>query len=254
MPDFPLVAIGIITFNRPDEIRETLYSLTQYITYTGDVTVVIADDCTPGRYLRDLEAWWRVYGNGWRLKTLPTPRNGGWGVNANNLIRYAFETERAAYLYQQEDDYVLRRPLDLSAGVALMQTAPQVGMLRYRATAGAPMVYHQQESDVRAWLPNYREYLGYTLGHMTWLELKPQSQSLWLYSNGPHLKRAEFHGVYGLYPEGLKLGATEEAYAHTVKDMMQMHPAVPGIAVLPEWIYMHFDHIGVSFQHGEFDK
>lgn len=254
MPDFPPVAIGIITFNRPDEIRQTLLSLANYLFYSGPVTVVIADDCTPGRYLRDLEIWWAQHGKGWHLKTLPTSRNGGWGRNANNLIRYAFEIGKVTYLYQQEDDYVLRHPLDLDVGVALMQVVPRVGMLRYRATAGVPMLYQQQETDVQAWLPGYREHLGYTLGRITWLEILPQSPTLWLYSNGPHLKRFDFHGLYGMYPEGLKLGETEESYAHVVKDMLNLHPGAPRIAVLPEWIHMHFDHIGVSFQGGEFDK
>lgn len=77
MLNFPSLIIGIITFNRPDEIRETLYSLTQNITYAGDVTVVIADDCSPGNYLRDLESWWQQYGNQWAFKTITTTTNRG---------------------------------------------------------------------------------------------------------------------------------------------------------------------------------
>lgn len=254
MPDYPPVVLGVITFDRPDTIRATLSALAHHLTYSGPLTVVIADDCTPGRYLRDLAQWWEAQGYPWPLKTLSTPRNGGWGWNANHLLEYTFGTQRAGYLFMQEDDYVLSHPLDLDAGVALMETAPQLGMLRYRATAGTPMLYHQREADISAWKPDYREYLGYTLGRVTWLELLPQSPTLWLYSNGPHLKRASFHDVYGLYPERLKLGATEEAYAHIVKDKMLTHPNTPRIGVLPAWVYMFWDHIGVSYQHTERDR
>lgn len=135
-----------------------------------------------------------------------------------------------------------------------MQATPEIGMVRYRATAGVPLMYQQQESIINKWLPDYREHLGYTLGRVTWLELLPQSPTLWLYSHGPHLKQFDFHVTYGLYPEGLKLGVTEEAYAHVVKNMLVNHPSSPKIAVLPEWIHMHFDHIGVSYQGGAFDR
>jgi hypothetical protein len=57
-----------------------------------------------------------------------------------------------------------------------------------------------------------------------------------------------FHAAYGRYPEGLKLGATEEAFAHGVRDRQLRDPAAPGIAVLPEGIPQAFAHIGKSWQ------
>jgi len=38
-----------------------------------------------------------------------------------------------------------------------------------------------------------------------------------------------------------------------VKDMMRSNPFAPVIAIQPEWIAMHFDHIGVTYQHTELD-
>lgn len=252
----PPVTIGVITYKRPDEIRVTINALCNQLTYDGPLRILVSDDASGGGYLRDLKEWWEHKGftllHGWHFEAISTPKNGGWGRNANHLLDVAFAD--CPLLFMMEDDYVLKRPLDLSAGVALMQQEPVLGMLRYRSTAGMPVLYYQRETDIAAYYPDYREYQGYTLGKVTWLELMANSPSLWLYSNGPHLKSREFHGVYGRYPEGMKLGTTEESFAHIVKDMMMTHPATPKIAVLPEWVYMHWDHIGVSYQHTEHDK
>ena len=35
--------------------------------------------------------------------------------------------------------------------------------------------------------------------------------------HGPHLKHRRFHDYFGLYPEGMKLGETEEAFCHQCK-------------------------------------
>lgn len=258
MTTWPHVAIGVITYSRPREIRLTLSALAQHVRYPGRVTVVIADDCTPGSYLIDLHQWWMQSSSpnvlDWGFRPISTERNGGWGRNANHLLKYVFDEIKASYLFFIEDDYVLTRPLDLASGIALMQQEPGLGMLRYRATAGTPVRYQQHETDIRGWLPDYREYRAYVNGKLTWLELLPGSPTLWLYSNGPHLKSRVFHEIYGAYPEGLKLGETEEYFAHMVKEKINSHPNTPKIGVLPEWIYMHFDHVGVSFQHTELDR
>lgn len=253
---WPKIAIGVITFSRPNEIRATIAALIQQVRYAGEVVLIVSDDSTPGPYLRDLEYWYtQAYPRGaWRLKTMSTPRNSGWGKATNGLLHEAFEIEAAKFLLQIEDDYIAHAPVDLNVGVALMEQEPTLGMLRYRATAGAPMHYTQHETDISRWCPDYREYWGYTQAKVTWLELLSTSETLWIYSNGVHLKRREFHGVYGLYPEGMKLGMTEESYAHTVLDMMRCHPNTPKIGIQPEFVLMKWDHVGVSYQGTEYDK
>lgn len=256
MPNFPRLAIGVITFNRPNEIRATIAALVQQVRYAGEVVVIVSDDSTPGPYRRDLEYWWQeTYPrHPWQFKTMSTAKNGGWGRATNGLLREVFEVERVNYLLQIEDDYIAHTPIDLNVGVAVMEQEPALGMLRYRATAGAPMHYAQRETDIHRWCPEYREYWGYTQAKVTWLELLSTSETLWLYSNGVHLKRPEFHGVYGLYPEGLKLGMTEEQFAHNVLDIMRAHPHTPKIGIQPEFVLMKFDHVGVSYQGTEYDK
>jgi hypothetical protein len=74
-----------------------------------------------------------------------------------------------------------------------------------------------------------------------------------VYSHGPHLKTSKFHQYYGPYPEGSKLGETEEKFAHIVKDRLREDPHAPQIAIQPDWVSMRFDHIGTTFQHTEKD-
>ena len=250
--NWPAVCVGIITYNRPKEIRTTISSLMRYLHYSGPLTFMIADDCSPGDYLADLQKWIQEnqYPGYFILES--TAQNGGWGANANHLIRSA--NRQAGLLYMTEDDYVLTRPLNLDVGVSILSSEPGLGMMRYRSTAGVPMIYRQHETLIERYMPNYREYEGFTQARATWLELDPASDTLWLYSNGPHLKRYDFHEVYGLYPEGLKLGTTEEAYAHMVKDRLLTYSGALRIGVQPEWIAMHYEHIGKSYQLTEYDK
>ena len=256
MPDFPAIVIGVITYARPTEIRATITALTQRIHYAGPVTLIVSDDSSPGAYCRDLEYWWSQTfpRHPWQFRTISTARNSGWGKATNGLLREAFDNEKADAIFQIEDDYIAHADINLSAGVALLQQEPTLGMVRYRATAGTPMLYYQRETDISAYCPEYHEYLGYTQGRMTWLELLPNSPTLWLYSNGAHLKKRDFHDLYGMYPEGLKLGQTEEAMAHLCKDTMLVHPIAPKIGIQPEFVYMRWDHVGVSYQHTEHDK
>lgn len=243
--NFPPLNIGVITYNRPHEIRDTLTSLFQHLHYSGQTTLYIADDSSPSDYRSTLSDWLRNY-SPYPFHVLNTGHNQGWGANANNLITTAYKT--APYLYFTEDDYVLHKHLDLSPVVALMEAEPTLAMIRFRATAGMPLLYQGHETDISKYLPDYREYLGYGIGKIQWLELLKESPSLWLYSNGPHLKTAAFHFAHDLYPVGLKLGATEESYAHHVIDNMRTRAGMPKIGILPDWFHMQFEHIASSYQ------
>lgn len=241
--ELPNVCIGIITYDRPKEIRETIAALLDLVVYPSDkLWWVVSDDSTPGSYLKNLKG---VLPKD-RSFLLSTPTRGGWGRNAN-FLRKSVQTK---YLFMIEDDYVLKKKLDLEAAVALMEAKPDIGMVRFRGTGGTHLVLHQLEADID--LPRYRDGLGLP-GKITYLQIDSGSPSLYIYSNGPHLINTEtFIPFYGPYPEGRKLGETEEAYAHTVKDGMR-RPGAPAVVILPEWVSMHFDHIGKSYQNTELD-
>jgi len=253
MPDLPHIAILVITYDRKDILRQTLEALQEKLHYPDDkLHIIVSDDSTGGRYLSDLKRTksyksWGVGG----VEFIETPERSGWGKHVNWALKYIREHYRdVTYVFQIEDDYKLLIDLDLAEGVALLEERPNIGMLRYRGTAGTHCIYHQFESDMG----------DYGYPNLTYLQLDNASHTLWVYSNGPHLKRLiadfgqvpAFHDHYGWYAEGLRLGATEENFAHRVKDGMKLGNA-PAIAILPDWVNMHFDHLGESWQLSEDD-
>lgn len=248
MVDFPPITIVIITYDRYDEIQRTVAALVEHVHYSGKLHILIADDATPGAYVARLKRLKLFKDNG--VDFIPASENRGWGGNVNRALK-AVQTE---YVLMAEDDYVLTQPLDLDPMITLMEAKPRIGLVRLRGTAGTRLVYHQFEHDVSAACPQYQEGVGVT-GKMTYFLIDGGSPDLWIYSNGPHLKRRLFHAYHGEYPEGLKLGATEETYAHRVKDGMQTKPdEAPWIAIMPDWIPMRWEHIGTSYQRGPLDK
>ena len=245
--EWPEITIGIITFNRPVEIVKTIEALRANLYYPEDkLHWIISDDASPNGYLAKLkkQALFKDIG----ARFIDTGINSGWGKNANHLLD-CVETDFHLML---EDDKVLHHPLDLRVGVAAMMEMPYIGMMRYRGTAGDHLILHHMEVNIEKWMPDYQDGVG-AAGHLTYCLLDCGSPALHIYSHGPHLKRRNFHEFYGRYPEGMKLGQTEEAYAHQVKDKMRENGAPP-IGILPEWIPNYFDDIGQSYQGSEWDK
>jgi len=244
--DFPLISIVIITFRRPNEIRKTIASLGRHLLYPQNrLQWIIADDSSGGTYLDDLKNDLKFIPN---LKVISTQTNSGWGANANNALAHC----DGDFIYFQEDDYVLKKDIDLKAAIALMLVNLSVGLIRFDGIAGHRLLLHLAESDISEFYPEYR--LGYgNMGKVNYMLLDRASRETWLYSNRPHLKRKSFHDFYGWYPVGLKLGETEETFAHTVKDGME-RPDAPAIACMSGFVDRWFDDIGVSYQLTDWDK
>lgn len=245
----PDVTIVIGTYNRPREIQLTVEALQANLTYSeGQLRLLIADNHSPGGYINKLKKLpaFKV----WPTEYFVTPETLSWGEKMNG----ALASVQSDYVLYIEDDYVLSAALDLRVGVALLETGRHIGLLRYGGTAGDHVVFHQLESDISTLLPDWRDAMG-GMGKLTYLQFDSGSPTAYLYSHRPHLKHRRFHRYYGLYDERRKLGATEEAYAIRVKAMQQGDNAgAPAIAILPEWIPMKWDHIGVSYQHTEADQ
>ena len=246
--DLPQIAIQICTYNRYNEIRKTVEALQKYLIYPKEkITLYICDDSSPGGYTQKLSRL-NLF-KYWTTHMVVTPSNVGWGGNVNHGLANIPEE----IIFFIEDDYVLTKELDLRIGVLLLLEKSHIGMLRYRGTTGTRLVYHQFEANISRWANVFSSawYEGaptvpYTFSY---LHFDGNSPDIWLYSNGPHLKSKSFHDFYGPYPEGLKLGHTEESFAHLVKDKMRADPThAPAIVILPEWIPMWFNHIGKSYQ------
>lgn len=249
----PKIAILIITYNRYNEIKKVKTALDGLVEYDRDrIQYIVTDDCSDTKHIGKVSKLKLFHDTEFNLRK----ERGGWGKNTNDGINYILENHPDIdYVLQVEDDYVLQRTLDLHRAVALLETKPHVGMLRFRGTAGTHCVYHQFESNVSEIYPDYNENYGQTPGRLTYLQLDGGSPTLYIYSNGPHFKRIRnggFHEFYGIYPEGEKLGITEEMYAHHVKDLMKT-PNAPGIAIFPDWVHMHWDHIGITWKDTEDD-
>lgn len=254
--DFPEIAVLIITYARPNEIRITMDALTTFLQYPKEkLHIIVSDDSTGGRYLADIRRNKSYKEWGKTFTTIQTPERSGWGKHVNFALNYIRENlPQVEYVFQIEDDYMLTTTTDLQVGVALLETKPYVGMLRYRATAGMHTIFHQFEADISEYLPDFDESSGQIQGKLCYLQLDSGSHSAYLYSNGPHLKRLSWHSIeqYGLYPEGLPLGETEQSYAMWVKDKMKVDGAY-GIVILPAYVTMKFAHIGHSWKGSEHD-
>lgn len=133
-----------------------------------------------------------------------------------------------------------------------MLAMPYIGMFRYRGTAGDHFVLHHMEVNIFEYLPDYQDGVGMS-GRLCYCLMDGGGPALAIYTHGPHLKRRNFHAFYGKYPEGLKLGATEETMMHQVKSKM-FEPGAPPIAILPGFIANWWDDIGQSWQNTEWDK
>lgn len=248
MKDLPPLSIVIITYDRRSELKQTFEALYKNLYYDGVAKYFIADDCTPGAYresvLHDINQINYIQED---VKFISTPVNSGWGVNANNALLHV-QDDIVLFL---EDDYILRHELDITPYVALLMAHPGIGLIRLDGIAGHKIVCHVNETDISDYAAGYRQ--GVSLpGKLNYFLADHTSRETWLYSNRPHLKHRRFHEFYGKYPEGLKLGDTEESFAHTVKDQMNL-PGAPAIAV-PLDATSYFDHIGISYQHSELDR
>lgn len=248
---WPEVTIQICTYNRPTEIVRTIKALMSAVKYPKDkLKWLVCDDSSPEEY-RIALASTKLF-EALNIRIVTTKHNLGWGANVNNGMA-AIDSD---YIFFVEDDkllYIKSNELNLKLGVALLEKEKHIGMLRYKGTAGTHVILHQMEADITEYGTDHVDGSCGIPERLTYCLLDSGSPSLYLYSHGPHLKHRRFHNFYGEYAEGLKLGRTEEAFCHQVKNKMKDKGA-PCIAVLPQWILPYWEDIGKSYQHTEWDK
>lgn len=256
---WPEVTVMVCTYDRPKEIRRTLESLFNNLRYPADkIRWHIADDGTDvGEYeymldvpyIHDIIDWAsRKYGR-YITSATRTPRK-GWGANVNTALK-AITTD---YVYFTEDDYLLQRPLDLRAYVALIDVVPTIGMVRFGLAGHDGLGCYLHEADVSGWLPDFCENAANpNPGKMNYWEIERSVSAggvaFYKYSNRPHLKHRRFHDTYGFYPEDRPLALTEEGMNHQIAHI----PIGPAIVCPADWVVWHYEHIGVSRQGTEAD-
>jgi len=222
---WPDVAILLVTYNRPIEIRKVINALTANIQYPGKLHWYLADDNSPETYLPLL---FQEYS---RLNFSATVTNRqGWGANVNKGLLHLKED----YIFLIEDDYVSLRPIYLDRGIAVLETVPTLGVIRYDGIEG--------HTELQLSL---KEAKNTQIGTIPYLQInRAPSNHLNIYSNRPHLRHRRLHDILGMYKESLPLGATESNYAHRVKST----ELCPEFAILSDGIQRAFDHIGHSHQ------
>ncbi len=225
---WPDVALVVVTYDRPQEIRRTLQAFLKNVWYEGTVWCHIADDGSPHGYVEALYSEFPI-----RSHTV-TQRE-GWAGNVNMALGTVYQW--TDYVFLIEDDYVSKRVIDLNRGVSLLESVSKIGNVRYDGIEGHQFMLRLCEAQTR---------MGKT--HYMVIE-KRLGPSSYVYSNRPHLFHRRFTTEYGWYPTGLTLGSTELVYADKV-----LHMSGPETVILADGIIRAFDHIGKSRQGTSLDR
>jgi len=226
---YPEVAICIITYDRLSEIKRTIRALKSHFIYNGTVSWHIADDSSPEGYIGAITSEFPEI-----HFTYTLGHRGGWGVNVNNALEFL---KAKPYIFLIEDDYVAQRDLNINAGVALMESNDKVCAVRYDGIAGHDLNLRLREQKT-------------SLGTISFMYIDKDSPHLNVYSHRPHLRHVTRFSCFGKYPEHEMLGATEEKFAHRVKNKTECSD----IAILADGIANAFVHIGKSRQGSDKDK
>lgn len=259
--NLPPVTVVIVTYDRPREVRLVIRSLMSHLRYDGELRWHLADDGTPGDYIKTILADFPQLGFTYTVPPWPASRQvecleylgagftdpshkADWGANVNR----ALEAVQSHYVFLNEDDYVAMEDIDLTSGVWVLERVPNVGLIRYDGLSGHLGVSLKLR-EVRT--PRGRETV---LGTMTdFLEIdRHLSNHLNCYSHRPHLVHAgRFHRAgYGFYKEGVSLGACESEFAQRFKQAN----GGPEIAILDSGVKRKFQHIGESRQRTALDR
>jgi len=216
--DWPIIGILIPTFNRPTIVARTVELLRANLSYSGEIEYYVSEDSA--ETVVDINAS--------DVQVLRGPQR-GLGANLNFLLRTCPHT----ILMQMDDDHHLIASLVLDKLVNHLMNEPDAGWMRLMGVG-----FH-----------NYRATLNGVYWYVDW-----ESPGIYIPSTRPHIKHRRFIEAYGFYPEGLKLGATEEGYCHQCKNRaiqlrMASMPApkvlVPlEVATEDSWL-----HVGDSYQN-----
>lgn len=133
----------------------------------------------------------------------------GLGANLNFLIQNC----RADYLLIGDDDHFFKKPVNITPFVKRLVSDSTAGAVRLMGVGGHRYVATLEE----------------TFWRVSW-----HSPELFIYSNRMGLRKKSWYEMYGLYPEGLKLGQTEENYAHICIDTARarLESGLPTLDVL----------------------
>ena len=205
------VAVIIPTYNRREVLRQCMVALQGKLKGANLKFYIGNDHSQPIDILYPAV---KIFNN-------PT---GSLGANLNRLIKAAI-ADGYEYLFQLDDDHILNEQIDLTPHIAALNRG-DIGWVRLMGV------------DAHNYTATLKD--GYWL--VDW-----GSAELYITSNRPHLKRADFHDYFGFYPEGKKLGQTEEQFCNQAKDVARDYGG-KFVAVPLTYNDKMWDHVGHSWQ------
>lgn len=186
---WPRLSVLVITYNRKEILRETLYRLKQHLGYVGPIHYIVADDGSDDGTQSMLEEEFPD-------AELVQSHRVNLGGNSNAGLRAAFE--KADFVLQLQDDMQMLCYLDAHPHIQKLIDDETCGYVRLWGVAG-----HLYEAKLDG---NYWRLL--------WT-----CPDLYVASDRPHLKHKRFHDHFGYYPEGLLSAETEEAWCKQTKEV-----------------------------------
>lgn len=184
----PPLAIILLTYQRTDYAVRTIEGVSR-MTYDGKISWIVVDDGSKQAHLDAVGH--AIFRSGYPYTIITNSRT-GYGYNANMAWS---QTEHPVTLWL-EDDWVLRRQLDITPYVSLLMNRENVGMIRLgHMPVGLDLHSH---------------------GHDGRMYLDVRKTQQYAFSGNPHLKHDRFR-FYGAYPEGKNPGQTEIAYDHQIR-------------------------------------
>jgi hypothetical protein len=229
MDVWPGVSVLIPTYNRLQIVADTVAQLHQLIQYPGPITywLGVDNDKESAAQVRTfIHKQTGVQVNAVDGPRRRNPRSRGYlGANLNMLLQ---ASRNDNLLLQMDDDHKLLRCLDLRSHVEKLMADETSGWVRLMGVG-------------------FHNYCGCLEGR--YWKVDWACSELYIPSNRPHLKHRRFHNFFGLYPEGMKLGETEESFCHQCKDKARGASNCPHVLVpLDVLTESSWDHIGQSFQ------
>jgi len=207
MSDWPDVAVIIPTYNRVKILIDTIWLLEKNLHYSGQLHYFIGNDGDESvrhhilgfKLGSDTLVRIGVY-DGPRRTYKDSNRFAGLGANLNMLIDRAYKWD-IDYLFQMDDDHHLVKPMDLDPHMVQLMDHEDAGWIRLMGIS-------------------HHHYTATLKGHYWYVHWDSEGDySLYIPSNRPHLKHRRFHDFYGMYPEGKKLGVTEETFCHQCRNV-----------------------------------
>lgn len=187
MPVFNDISLLITNYNRTKSLGRLLEGIKKLDIQFHEI--VISDDGSKPEHIKLLENLQKLY----PLTIITTPKNKGLGNNINkgqDAIKTPFT------LYIQED--FVPNPLfvkKLEVAHQFMQQDKDLDFVRFYAYYKFPNL--TPVSD------------GFSLMHFSHLKFWQGYRKFYLYSDHPHLRRANFFERFGRYDEGIKPDRTE---------------------------------------------